>query len=114
MVMKGHSSFPISKLQHHWNLTTRLFSVISSTLVGGGGGTPHSPKLSYSSAEKKSVYSTVPADWTILFMNHLSNLFQQLHFSFYKTEFCPCDYFQFLKIKTRLSGFHLRIVENMQ
>ena len=34
MAMKGH---PHSlKLQHHWNLTIRLFSVISRTLVGGG------------------------------------------------------------------------------
>ena len=24
--------------QHHWNLTIRLFSVISRTLIGGGGG----------------------------------------------------------------------------
>ena len=26
------------KLQHYWNLTIRLFSVISRTLVEGGGG----------------------------------------------------------------------------
>ena len=25
-----------TKLQHHWNLTIRLFTVISKTLVGGG------------------------------------------------------------------------------
>ena len=25
-----------SKFQHHWNLTFRLFSVISGTLIGGG------------------------------------------------------------------------------
>ena len=42
------------KLQHYWNLTIRLFSVISRTLVGGGG---------YPSAEVQSVYSTAPADW---------------------------------------------------
>ena len=35
--------------------SSRLFSVISWTLVGGGG--------SYSSAEKQLVYSTAPADW---------------------------------------------------
>ena len=44
------------KLQHHWNLTIRLFIVISRTLVGGG---------SYSSAEKQSMNSTAPADWAI-------------------------------------------------
>ena len=32
MAMKKCSAFP--KLQHHWNLTIRLFSVISRTLVG--------------------------------------------------------------------------------
>ena len=36
------------------NLSIRLFSVISRTLVGGG---------LYPSAEMQSVYSTVPADW---------------------------------------------------
>ena len=41
------------KFQHHWNLTTRLFSVLSRTLVRG----------SYTSAEMQSVYSTAPADW---------------------------------------------------
>ena len=51
MAMKGnpHSS----KLQHYWNLTIRLFSVISRTLVGG----------SYPSAEKQSAYSTGSDDW---------------------------------------------------
>ena len=34
MAVKGCSAFP--KLQHHWNLTIWLFSVISRTLVGGG------------------------------------------------------------------------------
>ena len=33
MTMKGYSAFP--KLQHCWNLTIRLFSVISRTLVEG-------------------------------------------------------------------------------
>ena len=42
------------KLQHCWNLTIILFSVISGHLLGGG---------SYPSAEKQSVYSTAPADW---------------------------------------------------
>ena len=46
-----------SKLQHYWNLTIRLFSVISRILVGGG---------SYPSAEKQFVYSTAPADWAII------------------------------------------------
>ena len=44
----GALHFP--KLQHHWNLTIRLFSVLSRTLVGG---------WSYTSAEKQSVYSTI-------------------------------------------------------
>ena len=43
-----------SKLQHYWNLTIRLFSVISGTFVGGG---------SHPSAEVQSVYSKAPADW---------------------------------------------------
>ena len=42
------------KLQHHLNLTIRLFSVISWTHIEGG--------RSYPSAEKQSVYSTAPAD----------------------------------------------------
>ena len=46
------------KLQHYWKISIRLFSVISRTLVGG----------SYPSAEKPLVYSTAPADWTILWM----------------------------------------------
>ena len=33
MAMKGYCTFP--KTQHHWNLTIRLFSVISRTLTGG-------------------------------------------------------------------------------
>ena len=36
-------------LLHYWNLTIRLFSIISTTLVEGG---------SYPSAEMQSVYST--------------------------------------------------------
>ena len=34
MAMKGCSAFP--KLQHHWNPTIRLFSVISNTPIGRG------------------------------------------------------------------------------
>ena len=34
MAVKGYSVSP--KLQHYWNLSIRLFSVISRTLVGGG------------------------------------------------------------------------------
>ena len=49
--MKGCFAFPQSPAL----LTIRLFSVISRTLVGGG---------SYPTAEKLSVYSTAPADWT--------------------------------------------------
>ena len=42
------------KLRHYWNLTIRLFSVISRTLVVAG---------IYLSAEVQSVYSFAPADW---------------------------------------------------
>ena len=41
------------KLQHYWNLTIRLFSVLSRTLVGGV----------LPPTEKQSVYSTPPANW---------------------------------------------------
>ena len=44
------------ELQHYWNLTMRLLSVISRTLVREG---------SYPSAEVQSVYSTASADWAI-------------------------------------------------
>ena len=43
------------KLQHYWNLTIRLFSVISRTLVGS---------RSYPSTEMQSVYSTAPSNWS--------------------------------------------------
>ena len=49
------------KPQHHWNLTIRLFSVISRTLVAGVG--------SYPSAEKLSVYSTALANWATIYTN---------------------------------------------
>ena len=42
-------------LQHHWNFTIRLFSVIWRTRIGRG---------SYPFAEVQSVYSTAPAHWT--------------------------------------------------
>ena len=45
------------KIQHCWNLTIRLFSVIYSEHLLGG--------WSYPSAEKQSVYSTATADWAI-------------------------------------------------
>ena len=35
---KGYSAF--AKLQHYWNLTIRLLSVIIRTLVAGEGGLP--------------------------------------------------------------------------
>ena len=41
------------KLQNYWNLTIRLFRVI----------TGHSLGESYTSAEMQSVYSAAPADW---------------------------------------------------
>ena len=47
-----------SKLQHHWNLTIKLLSVMSRTLFGGGGGG------GYHFAEKLSLYSTAPVNWT--------------------------------------------------
>ena len=50
MAIKGAPHHP--KPQHHWNLTIRMFSVISRTLGG----------VSYPSAEVLSVYSTAPAD----------------------------------------------------
>ena len=55
MSVKGflHSS----NFHHYWNLTIRLFSVITRTLVGGGGG------VSYPSAEVQAVHSTAVADW---------------------------------------------------
>ena len=55
MAIKWYSTHS-PKLQHYWNLTIRLFSVISNTLVGEF----------YPSAEMQSVNSTAPADWTDL------------------------------------------------
>ena len=61
---RGTLHFP--KLQHYWNLTIRLFSVISRTLIGGG---------SYHSTEIQSVYSTTPADRAIVGLcNFLFNI----------------------------------------
>ena len=48
---KGCSALP--KPQRYWNLTIRLLSIISRTLVGE----------TFSFAEKQSGYSTAPADW---------------------------------------------------
>ena len=42
------------KIQHYWNLTIRLFSLICRPLIGG--------RVSYLSAEKQLVYSTAPTD----------------------------------------------------
>ena len=50
MAMKEYSAFP--KVPHYWSLTTRLFSVISRTLLRG----------SYPNVEMQSVYSTAQAD----------------------------------------------------
>ena len=53
MAMKGAPHSPM--LQHYWNLTITLFSVICQTLIERG---------SYPSAEVQSVYSTPhPVDW---------------------------------------------------
>ena len=60
------------KLQHYWNLTIRLFSVISRTFVE-----------SYSSAEMQSVYSAALADrakWEL-------KLFQSVRHHFYSLLF---------------------------
>ena len=37
---KCHHTPHSPKLPHHWNLTIRLFSVISKAIVGGGGLAP--------------------------------------------------------------------------
>ena len=66
MAIKGYCAF--LKPHHHWNLTIRLFSVISRTLIGG---------WSYPSAEVQSVYSTAPTDGAIIVWNLM------FFFSFY-------------------------------
>ena len=43
------------KLQHYWNLTIWLFSVIYTTFVGG-----------YPFAKQQLMYSTAPAHWTTM------------------------------------------------
>ena len=48
----GYSAFP--KTPHYWNLTIRLFNVLSRTLVDW---------RSYPSVEMQLVYSTAPAYW---------------------------------------------------
>ena len=57
MAIKGapHST----KLHHHSNLTNRLFSVLSRTLVRGF----------YPYTEVQSVYSTAPAEWANKFLD---------------------------------------------
>ena len=45
------------KLQHHWSLIIKSFSVISGHSLGGG---------SCPSAEVQSVYSKAPADWATI------------------------------------------------
>ena len=48
------------KLQHYLNLTIRLFSVISMTLVARWGF--------YPPAEMQSVYSTAPSNWPSIYI----------------------------------------------
>ena len=69
-----------TKLQHHRNLTLRLFSVIYRTLIGRG---------SYPSAEVQLMYSTAPGDWTtaipdLCFISGY-NIFKLLKSYFWKT-----------------------------
>ena len=77
MAMKGYSAS--LKLQHYWNVTIRLFRVISRTLGVGilllcrdaaGASWSHNREGhktlfegSYQSAEMQSVYSSSTADW---------------------------------------------------
>ena len=59
------------KLQHYWNPTIKLFSVISRTLVGGG---------SYPTAGMQSVRSKVPGHWASVVVSVcLEEARQQLH-----------------------------------
>ena len=73
MAMKGYSAFP----KVYWNFTIKLFSVhIQDTRWGGA----------YVSAEKQSVYSTAPANWTgrqlygIKYSYVLQLIFKQIYF----------------------------------
>ena len=59
MGMVRYSAFP--RAHTYWNLTIRLFSVISWILV----------EESYPSAEKQSVYCIAPADWIL----HCCNIY---------------------------------------
>ena len=61
------------KFLHHWNLTIRLFSVISRTFVGGG--------VSYPTEEVQLVHSIAPADWVIHSFNVKTVIFQIIQFS---------------------------------
>ena len=51
MAMKRYSTCPES--QYYWNLTIRMFSVISGHTLG----------RAYPYVEVQSVYSTAPTDW---------------------------------------------------
>ena len=57
--------------QHYWDLTIRLFSVISRTLVEWGGY--------YPSAEVQSVYSTASADWATERLCHIHIVCMCMH-----------------------------------
>ena len=54
---RGTLHFP--KLHHYWNLTIRLYSVISGHLLGWGPN---------HFAEKQLVYSTATSDWAMMFV----------------------------------------------
>ena len=43
----------------------KLFGIIYRTIIGGGGG---GGRRSYPSAEKQSVYLTVPSNWARYFL----------------------------------------------
>ena len=72
MTMKGYSHS--SKLQHYRNVTIRLFSVISKTLVGQG---------SYPSAEKQSVYSAATADCANIYIYIYTHIYTHTHIYIY-------------------------------
>ena len=69
-------------LQPYLNLTIRLFSVMSRTLVGEG---------SYPLAEKLSVYSIAPTDWAmgiICIKNSYYNCLLRIIISYLKPHNC--------------------------
>ena len=57
---------------HCCSLTIRLFSVISTMLISGG---------SYSSAKKRSVYSSAPSDWPIQ-IRYFSSIYIYIYMQF--------------------------------